>query len=1076
MSKHPFLLFIIPALIIGMASQALGEVKSFYTAQGNNVGAIIGTGYGGPIWGQTQFPKGSGNFYGTHNDSKWDIDSDDTRINWGVSVARDVDGDGAPEDTVYNQHRGAHIYGCNSSLESYSLLEELYNAGNNMFEAASRPEVNRVYSSLDPEDLAAWPPEFREGRSATGAPIIKGVETVCVRFGDAFHERGAASGVSMEYQFYFLNYAESNNMVYQHVLIRNMSEYNKWNPVKSFAQRMAATPNGQMWHGWHMHFALTRMRIGGSDEGWMLYSPKSINGIVDKDNFESSFAGNVPAMVAHMPLRLPSFGGETLKLANFCAHGWTCEYGFCGAEDALEGGYNPGRSYQYGLGENSSVLFYPGFMSPWTGEQAFGYPGVLKPGDARYEQWMWGDRAKENDYIFWSELHNFAPRDTTSGDFVLMWVMPPEVDWVIPKSTLDVVDDPNVQAHFAPILEYANVAELVYEGGHILPETPKPPAMTIIPGDRQVTITWSDVNFQTPDAYYSFLQKHPELDPESRYVQYDMEGYRLYRSFVGPSDSHSVLIFECSKGDNNVTFFYVDSYDKDQPLYRMWNGKKVWYALVPFDKNYDTETGAVYSLPDPASGKVWNRPGQNLYTVIPRSEASNYRAASQIGSTAYVGPATQPEAYVELSGDGTGKLTEAPKFLQPQLDIAFEPVINERINQDFTVYVACTAIEVNFGCSYWAYPQRVISLLDANGNVISTASPFLTRDAAVEQVLTDTPDADGVNYAVHVLYDRSDIPVGNRDYAPVYIDFNTGGYAGAEIANQFGSCVDTRIGTGPSIGSYIKTGVFEVTWKAAGGDLTVEVTDKLRGGTVPFSPYREDEAWGFMPGGTYMDFYDEIKNGVSKSERANLMLEKIPADNTDEFALALNGIVWAFTDLSAMPASRTVMTVTNCFGTWNDDQTVFTQYCDAPYLGDKWQIDVKAMSKAPDDADFSMISVVPNPYIASSILDLSTDSRRIEFVNLPDKCTIRIYSMGGNLVNVLNHIGINRHGWGDYKDWDRLDINSQPRDLQGYDNHGGTEPWNLRNRFGQTVASGLYFYVVTDSRGKKHTDKFYIIN
>jgi len=119
---------------------------------------------------------------------------------------------------------------------------------------------------------------------------------------------------------------------------------------------------------------------------------------------------------------------------------------------------------------------------------------------------------------------------------------------------------------------------------------------------------------------------------------------------------------------------------------------------------------------------------------------------------------------------------------------------------------------------------------------------------------------------------------------------------------------------------------------------------------------------------------------------------------------------------------------------------------------------------------------VPNPYLASSWLDLSPSSRRIEFVNLPSRCTIRIFSLGGHLVNVLNHIGANRHGWGNYADWDRLDNQNQPRVFTGYDNHGGTEPWNLRNRFGQTVASGLYFFHVTDQRGETHTGKFYIVN
>ena len=148
---------------------------------------------------------------------------------------------------------------------------------------------------------------------------------------------------------------------------------------------------------------------------------------------------------------------------------------------------------------------------------------------------------------------------------------------------------------------------------------------------------------------------------------------------------------------------------------------------------------------------------------------------------------------------------------------------------------------------------------------------------------------------------------------------------------------------------------------------------------------------------------------------------------------------------------------------------------DPVHLGDKWKIEVRAMSMEAENADLSKIRVVPNPYMANSFLDLSPSHRRIDFVNLPDRCTIRIYTLSGNLVNVLDHIGANRQGWGNYTDPDRL-TESQPKVLSGWDNHGGTEAWNLRNRFGQTIASGPYIYHVIDSRGKEHTGKFYVIN
>ena len=177
-----------------------------------------------------------------------------------------------------------------------------------------------------------------------------------------------------------------------------------------------------------------------------------------------------------------------------------------------------------------------------------------------------------------------------------------------------------------------------------------------------------------------------------------------------------------------------------------------------------------------------------------------------------------------------------------------------------------------------------------------------------------------------------------------------------------------------------------------------------------------------------------------------------------------------------MPSPGTVFTVTNAFGTWNADSTRFTQYPDPPFPGDRWKVEIKASSLKEEDIELSKIRVVPNPYIASSVLDQSSSNRRIDFVNLPDRCTIRIYTLSGNLINVLNHIGSSRTGWGNFIDVDNLQPNNEPFSFTGFDNHSGTEPWNMKNRFGQTVASGLYFYHVTDPGGMTHTGKFYIVN
>jgi hypothetical protein len=92
------------------------------------------------------------------------------------------------------------------------------------------------------------------------------------------------------------------------------------------------------------------------------------------------------------------------------------------------------------------------------------------------------------------------------------------------------------------------------------------------------------------------------------------------------------------------------------------------------------------------------------------------------------------------------------------------------------------------------------------------------------------------------------------------------------------------------------------------------------------------------------------------------------------------------------------------------------------------------------------IRVVPNPFYAHASWDSSPTEKHVEFINLPTACSIRVYTLSGNLVNAVHHT-----------------------------NGSGTENFNLRNRFGEPLASGIYYWVVIDSRGEKETGKFIIV-
>ncbi|OGG03415.1 MAG: hypothetical protein A3F83_01120 [Candidatus Glassbacteria bacterium RIFCSPLOWO2_12_FULL_58_11] len=1056
---------------------ALAEINQKVTASGNNVGMIISAdGNTLTLGGKHQFPAGSGNSVSA---ARW---------TYAVNCVRDLNGDGSQEDTTIIQSQGAWVRGYTATPEARDLLKTEYESGIEMKLGAGKPSLSQVWSSLDKDDLDSWPVQFREGRSASGAPIIKGAQTLAAFSSDVWIPANFGSGVSFENQFYFLNFSISSNMVFAHSRIQNMSEYLKWN--RDISYLVEKTPDGQTWRQWQLMYISRSFQFGSENfrsTGWALHPGKLIQVQLDIDGTNAGFSGGNTPFVAHKLLKPPSHGGKQMDLTNIQVRevGATT-YGFSPPPDLIASGRPKGPTWRFGIGEIGTL--YSNQVNPFTDQIATGWPGDLR-GTRFEDRWVFGQHGGDI-YAFYGILDEFAPRDTTSIDYVIAFVEPASPPAILPPNEISSIDDPGFQAQLAPVEDYISAAEVILSSGYSLPVPPVAPPLTIIPGDRQVTITWSDINLSESDPYYAFLRENSELDPEGNYREKDFEGYRLYRSFVGPNDSHSELVWQSSLSTDDLKFSFNDRIDNDERQ-RMRNGLRVWYALVPFDRNYDPATGAEFSLPEPGVSKIWYGSPQNgLYTVIPRSDASNYRPATP---QVRFNPASEtvtplPFLTVTLRGNGTGAFLDDPKYLEPPAEINVNVVIEGKITQDLDLNLRVLDMlpHGEHGAS------RVVALLGAQGEKVDGERefPVKTKDPSpdkVEYLWNGPVDADGQLYTVNSTLMNFGFYRGD-----LYTFINPGSYSGATVEALVldrGGSWDFNAGQ-PWYQGLSRCGVFEVTWKDTGnGALTLEVFDRVHGINVPFSPYIDDNGWGFLPPGAsdYTVFYEEFglysesegdNEEPSQSERSALLTQTIPSGNTLQFGLWLDGQAIHFSREGGitMPSAGTLFTITSAFGAWNDDQTEFTQYADPPFLGDNWNIHISASSLKAGDADLSKISVVPNPYLASSFLDIGPASRRIDFVNLPDRCTIRIYSLGGVLVNVLNHIGANRSGWGNYIDWDELDLESQPKQYTGWDNHGGTEPWNLRNRFGQMVASGLYFYHVTDSRGKSSTGKFYIVN
>ena len=110
-----------------------------------------------------------------------------------------------------------------------------------------------------------------------------------------------------------------------------------------------------------------------------------------------------------------------------------------------------------------------------------------------------------------------------------------------------------------------------------------------------------------------------------------------------------------------------------------------------------------------------------------------------------------------------------------------------------------------------------------------------------------------------------------------------------------------------------------------------------------------------------------------------------------------------------------------------------------------------ALSKS----DIDRVRVIPNPYVSANkweqgLAGLTTGrgERRIDFINLPPECTIRIYTTYGELVNTIRHEST------------MLD---------------GTESWNLLSKDDREIAFGVYIYHIETPEGVSKIDKLAII-
>lgn len=214
-----------------------------------------------------------------------------------------------------------------------------------------------------------------------------------------------------------------------------------------------------------------------------------------------------------------------------------------------------------------------------------------------------------------------------------------------------------------------------------------------------------------------------------------------------------------------------------------------------------------------------------------------------------------------------------------------------------------------------------------------------------------------------------------------------------------------------------------------------------------------------MPTSTEINTVVDLENGAALPQTGS------------GFGLYVNGHRFIF-ETSSVPADGTEWTLRTFYGNLTTRNTQsqpddpggyrLTKDAGSGWAGEGFTVrrpmlipgltfhyDIASSGLATGPAELEAVHTVPDPYFFLSEFDGGGPNKLLVFVNLPPRATIRIYSLTGILVDVIDH--------------------DDPT-------AGGRAPWDLRNRGGRFAASGVYFFHVVTPKGDERVGKFTIIN
>lgn len=558
----------------------------------------------------------------------------------------------------------------------------------------------------------------------------------------------------------------------------------------------------------------------------------------------------------------------------------------------------------------------------------------------------------------------------------------------------------------------------IYNADYQFAQPPFTPTLTAVPGDKRVTLSWDTVAVASFDRFSQ---------------QFDFEGFKLYKgsdpllsdartitnidgtpTFFKPIAQWDVVnglrgptaVFEGEAvynlgEDTGLSFFYVDD--------NVRNGITYYYALVAYDHGLINDAGEieldpqenVFNVSVDQLGKVVGL-SQNAAVVIPRPTPAGYES----------GQAKEDLSRV-TQGIGSGSISVR--------------VVSDDLLDLNGVY------QVRF----YSEPVPPTDLFD-------TVDYDLFKVSENKVVIGRTPVVD-----VSPLVEGFVVEINNREFENFSIEYNadrTGYVANEGTANELHN-VDPRQLDGlqtnwianvdfenlPSFGASPYD--FEIRWVDPADSLyTPPRIPQPRFLRTPVPIFAVNKTLG-----TRADLIIEDLNGTRVFDPGDALIINERIGTARKFRHRVSLTVPEGQE-SVPPSAGDVLRV-----------SVYREFA----TGDLFQFTLRPSSINQEDARDQLkdIAVVPNPYVGASQFETRTQvsgrgERRIQFINLPQECTITIFTLRGEVVNTLRHEGV------------------------GSD---GALFWNMQTVDSQDLAYGVYVYHVNAPGIGEHVGKFAVV-